>query len=115
MKQRLQMYNSPYKSITDCIRRTYRTEGIQAFYRSYTTQLAMNIPFQIIHFMTYERCQNITNKERVYNPKAHVISGAVAGKYNDSIRISENYIFINTNIFVSQEPWLQLLLLRWTL
>ncbi|KAK6630061.1 hypothetical protein RUM44_005459 [Polyplax serrata] len=79
VKQRLQMYKSPYKSILDCICRTYRTEGIRAFYRSYTTQLAMNIPFQIIHFMTYEKCQNLTNKDRVYNPKAHVVSGGIAG------------------------------------
>lgn len=47
VKQRIQMYNSPYKSILDCIVRVYRTEGPTAFYRSYTTQLAMNLPFQV--------------------------------------------------------------------
>lgn len=79
VKQRLQMYNSPYKSILDCIRRIYRQEGTRAFYRSYTTQLAMNIPFQSIHFMTYEIGQNLTNKEKTYNPRAHIISGGLAG------------------------------------
>jgi len=73
------MYNSPYKSLLDCIVQVYRSEGIRAFYRSYTTQLTMNIPFQSIHFMTYEFVQNITNEERHYNPSAHMVSGAIAG------------------------------------
>lgn len=57
----------------------YRSEGIRAFYRSYTTQLTMNIPFQSIHFMTYEFVQTVTNEKRCYNPTAHMVSGAVAG------------------------------------
>lgn len=73
------MVNSPYKKILECIKNIYRQEGMRAFYLSYTTQLAMNLPFQSLHFMTYEFCQNITNNERCYNPSAHVISGAFAG------------------------------------
>lgn len=73
------MANSPYKSVLDCMIKTYGKEGIRAFYRSYTTQLTMNIPFQSIHFAVYEFCQKITNKEGSYNPSAHVISGAAAG------------------------------------
>lgn len=73
------MANSPYKSVIDCMIKTYRTEGITAFYRSFTTQLTMNIPFQSIHFAVYEFCQKLTNKDGNYNPPAHVISGAAAG------------------------------------
>ena len=73
------MYNSPFTSMTDCIRTVLRYEGLGAFYRSYGTQLVMNVPFQVCHFVTYEYFQNITNPERVYNPKAHVISGGIAG------------------------------------
>lgn len=73
------MANSPYKSVVDCMIKTYKTEGIRAFYRSYITQLTMNIPFQSIHFAVYEFCQKITNKDGAYNPPAHVISGAAAG------------------------------------
>lgn len=79
VKQRIQMRNSQYKSVFDCITTTYRNEGIKAFYRSYTTQLSMNVPFQSINFMVYEFAQKITNKEGKYNPKAHMVSGAVAG------------------------------------
>lgn len=73
------MYNTPYKSVADCMRRVYQTEGPKAFYRSYTTQLTMNIPFQSIHFMTYEVMQKMTNKDKTYNPAAHMFSGAIAG------------------------------------
>ncbi|XP_072041978.1 mitoferrin-1-like [Amphiura filiformis] len=79
IKQRMQMYSSPYKNVTECIRDIVRKEGLQAFYRSYTTQLTMNIPFQVIHFVTYEWGQEFLNPERRYNPGTHVVSGAVAG------------------------------------
>lgn len=79
VKQRMQMLNSPYKSVIDCATNVYRAEGFRAFYRSYTTQLTMNIPFQSIHFIVYETSQHFTNKEGSYNPPAHMASGALAG------------------------------------
>ncbi|POI25041.1 hypothetical protein CIB84_011208 [Bambusicola thoracicus] len=79
VKQRMQMYNSPYQCVTDCVRTVWRNEGAGAFYRSYTTQLTMNIPFQAIHFMTYEFLQEHLNPHRQYNPGSHVVSGACAG------------------------------------
>lgn len=79
VKQRLQMYNSPFRSMTECAIKVYRAEGIAAFYRSYGTQLAMNVPFQCVHFIVYEAMQNATNPERTYNPMGHVISGGVSG------------------------------------
>ncbi|XP_014341519.2 mitoferrin-1 [Latimeria chalumnae] len=79
VKQRMQMFNSPYKSIWDCVQTVWRTEGVGAFYRSYTTQLTMNIPFQAIHFITYEFMQEQLNPHRDYNPRSHIVSGAMAG------------------------------------
>ncbi|XP_054718507.1 mitoferrin-2-like [Uloborus diversus] len=81
VKQRLQMYNSPYKSCLECFKNIWKTEGARAFYRSYTTQLTMNVPFQSIHFMTYEFCQELTNHKRTYNPLAHMFSGAISGAF----------------------------------
>lgn len=75
----MQMYNSPYSSCFDCMRKLYKTEGIKVFYRSFTTQMAMNLPFHAIHIATYEKFQNILNVNREYNPKAHIIAGAAAG------------------------------------
>ncbi|CAI8016978.1 Mitoferrin-1 [Geodia barretti] len=45
VKQRMQMYSSPYRGVFHCVSSVYQTEGLSAFYRSYTTQLTMNIPF----------------------------------------------------------------------
>lgn len=79
VKHRLQVYNSPYTSVFNCAIDVWRREGLRAFYRSYTTSLSMNVPFQCIHFVTYEFMQEITNPGRTYNPKAHMLAGAVAG------------------------------------
>lgn len=79
MKQRLQMFNSPYHGVLDCVGALLRREGPASFYRSYTTQLTMNVPFQALHFMTYEYLQELLNPHRQYNPSSHVVSGALAG------------------------------------
>uniref|UniRef100_A0A3P8X578 Solute carrier family 25 member 28 n=1 Tax=Cynoglossus semilaevis TaxID=244447 RepID=A0A3P8X578_CYNSE len=79
VKQRMQMYNSPYRGVLDCVGSLLRREGPAAFYRSYTTQLTMNVPFQALHFMTYEYLQELLNPHRQYNPSSHVVSGALAG------------------------------------
>lgn len=79
VKQRMQVYGSVYKSCLQCATDVLEKEGIRAFYRSYTTQLVMNVPFQGIQFMMYEFMQDVMNKDRQYNPGTHMCSGAVAG------------------------------------
>lgn len=79
IKQRMQMYGSPYRSVLHCIRTVLHEEGFRAFYRSYTTQLSMNIPFQSLHFTVYEYARETLNPSRGYDPKTHVIAGATAG------------------------------------
>ncbi|CAM4725547.1 hypothetical protein PO909_019717 [Leuciscus waleckii] len=79
VKQRMQMYNSPYRGVLDCMRCVWQREGMLAFYRSYTTQLTMNVPFQALHFMTYEYLQELLNPQRQYHPSSHMVSGALAG------------------------------------
>jgi len=79
VKQRMQMFQSPYRNCRDCILKIYHSEGVRAFYRSYTTALSMNIPFQVTHFVTYEKMQDFTNRDRQYNPWTHMVSGGLAG------------------------------------
>lgn len=79
VKQRLQMYNSPYRSVLHCARMVYQTEGLRAFYRSYSTQLVMNIPYSAIQFPTYEFFQKLLNKDNKYNPPVHMVAGGAAG------------------------------------
>jgi len=75
----MQVFNSPYKSCIDCIRSIHHAEGVKAFYRSYGTQLTMNVPFVSLHFVVYESAQDLMNPARQYNPLSHVMSGAAAG------------------------------------
>ncbi|CAH8564928.1 unnamed protein product [Heterobilharzia americana] len=79
VKQRLQIYNSPYHNTLDCLRRVCLTEGPSALYRAYFTQLSMNIPYQTIHFVCYEHAQSVLNPNRQYLPWTHVLSGGIAG------------------------------------
>lgn len=39
----------------------------------------MNVPFQVIHFVSYEFLQDRFNPSRNYNPISHMFSGAGAG------------------------------------
>uniref|UniRef100_A0A7E4W2H0 Mitoferrin n=1 Tax=Panagrellus redivivus TaxID=6233 RepID=A0A7E4W2H0_PANRE len=79
VKQRMQMMYSPYGSSVECARCIYKVEGVSAFYRSYSTQLIMNVPFQAVHFMGYEFWQHFLNPEHKYDPTSHLISGGMAG------------------------------------
>ena len=79
VKQRLQMCCSPYKSALSCASSVYRKEGLGAFYRSYTTMLTMNIPFQATHFVVYEWMMETLNPSREYVPWKHAVSGGMAG------------------------------------
>jgi solute carrier family 25 iron transporter 28/37 len=54
VKQRLQVAHSPYKGVSDCVRRVAREEGVSALWRSYRTTVVMNVPFTAVHFSVYE-------------------------------------------------------------
>ncbi|KAF3447757.1 hypothetical protein FNV43_RR08460 [Rhamnella rubrinervis] len=54
VKQRLQLANSPYLGVWDCVKRVLREEGLGAFYASYRTTVLMNAPFTTVHFTMYE-------------------------------------------------------------
>ncbi|EFJ31048.1 hypothetical protein SELMODRAFT_169433 [Selaginella moellendorffii] len=54
VKQRLQLKNSPYAGLGDCVRKIARSEGLRGFYASYRTTVVMNVPFTGVHFATYE-------------------------------------------------------------
>ncbi len=79
IKQRLQVYGSPYSSMGDCVRKIWHQEGIRAFYRSFSTQLFMNLPFQATHLVSYEALKQFINPENTYSPVSHFIAGGGAG------------------------------------
>jgi len=85
IKQRMQVYRSPYASCFDCATSVLKHEGFKAFYRSFPTQIFMNVPFGICHFTCYEFMQNQLNSKRLYDPKSHLLSGSIAGAFAAAI------------------------------
>ncbi|KAH6814218.1 Mitochondrial substrate carrier family protein [Perilla frutescens var. frutescens] len=86
VKQRLQLGNSPYKGVWDCVSRVLRQDGIRAFYASYRTTVLMNAPFTAVHFTTYEAAKRGL-MEFSHSPESlsdeslvvHATAGAAAG------------------------------------
>jgi len=79
VKQRMQMCCSPFSGCANAAITIYQTEGIKAFYRSYFTQLTMNVPFQASLVTTYMSLQRFLNPNNEYNPAIHFVAGALAG------------------------------------
>ena len=79
VKQRLQLRESPYKGVMDCISKTLRNEGVRAFYRSYPTTLAMNVPFTAIHFSTYEGAKRALFKASEAEREGFAVQFAAGG------------------------------------
>eukprot|EP00127_Corallochytrium_limacisporum_P000963 Clim_evm47s33 gene=Clim_evmTU47s33 len=79
VKQRMQLGLTKYNNAFNVAGSILKTEGIGAFYRSYSTQLTMNIPYQSVHFVVYEKLRAYLNPTGEYNPKAHILAGGAAG------------------------------------
>ncbi|GMY10511.1 mitoferrin [Fagus crenata] len=87
VKQRLQLSNSPYKGVWDCVKRVLSEEGFGAFYASYRTTVLMNAPFTAVHFATYEAAkkglmeispENASDERLVVHATAGAAAGALA-------------------------------------
>jgi len=103
VKQRMQMCCSKHRRWTSCAKSIYSEEGPRAFFRAYSTQLTMNVPYQMCQFVVYERCKKIFNPEGSYNPKAHLMSGAIAGAFAASVT---NPLDVCKTLLNTQEPQL---------
>lgn len=75
----MQVHQSEYRSVFNCARTVFRTEGLSAFYVSYPTTLMMSIPFTAVQFTVYEQLKKVLNPTNVYSPITHVIAGGMAG------------------------------------
>ena len=77
IKQRIQLNTS--SSVWHLARDIYRAEGPGAFYVSYPTTLAMNVPFAAFNFMIYESATKFFNPTNEYNPLIHCLCGGISG------------------------------------
>ncbi|KAK9448596.1 mitochondrial carrier domain-containing protein [Limtongia smithiae] len=79
IKQRMQLYGSKFPNIGACALSIYKVEGFSAFYLSYPTTLAMNVPLTALNFTTYEALSKLLNPDRKYDPLTHCVAGGLAG------------------------------------
>lgn len=77
IKQRMQL--STTSSMTSVAKQIYQKEGIMAFYYSYPTTIAMNIPFAAFNFVIYESSTKVFNPSNDYNPLIHCLCGGISG------------------------------------
>ncbi|GMM54856.1 Fe(2+) transporter [Maudiozyma humilis] len=77
IKQRIQLNTS--SSVWQLARDIYVAEGPRAFYLSYPTTLAMNVPFAACNFMIYESATKFLNPTNEYNPLVHCLCGGISG------------------------------------
>lgn len=75
----MQLHGSTHKGVLSCASHILKHEGFSAFYVSYPTTLAMTVPFQMIHFISYEYLSKVLNPNKQYDPKSHIIAGGLAG------------------------------------
>ncbi|KAI4382448.1 hypothetical protein MLD38_008411 [Melastoma candidum] len=116
VKQRLQLHNTPYKGISDCVRSVLKDEGLRAFYASYRTTVFMNAPFTAVHFSTYEaakRCLMEVSPESVDDEGwvVHATAGAAAGALAAAITTPLDVVKtqLQCQVFfvpVAMTPWL---------
>ena len=77
LKQRMQLNTNT--TVWNVTKQIYKNEGFSAFYYSYPTTLAMNIPFAAFNFMIYESATKFFNPTNDYNPLVHCLSGGLSG------------------------------------
>lgn len=70
-----------YRSMMDCAKYVYKTEGVGAFYVSYPTTLSMTVPFTALQFLAYESISTAMNPTKHYDPVTHCVAGGVAGGF----------------------------------
>lgn len=99
------MDNQKYKGIIHCLKCVSKTEGLSAFYRSFSTQLLMNIPYNTINFVTYETVRKFLYKYKNYNQlkdppfdsKIHLLAGSCSGCIASAITIPFDVIKTQLN------------------
>ncbi|AET39972.1 uncharacterized protein Ecym_5203 [Eremothecium cymbalariae DBVPG len=77
IKQRLQLHSND--SMVKCALRIYQNEGYAAFFYSYPTTIAMNIPFAALNFVIYESSIKFVNPSNSYSPWIHCLCGGISG------------------------------------
>lgn len=109
IKQRLQLNSTRQNSkVWDITKQIYRNEGFAAFYYSYPTTIAMNIPFTALNFVVYESSTKLLNPSGTYNPFIHCICGGLSGTICAAVTTPLDVIKTTLQVRGSKEVSLQI-------
>ena len=75
----MQVAGSSHRTMLQCARTVFKTEGLSAFYVSYPTTLTMTVPFTAAQFTAYESLSRVINPSKKYDPLTHCVAGGLAG------------------------------------
>lgn len=64
LRTRLQDYRLGYTGVRDCVKETWRTEGIGGFYRGWLVNVFKVLPHSVVVFFTYETVVKEMNKRK---------------------------------------------------
>lgn len=121
VKQRLQLAKSPYKGVTDCVRKVVRQEGFRPFYVSYKTTVVMNAPFTAVHFATYEAVkrgmmelspENASDERLVVHATAGAAAGALAAVLTTPLDVVKTQLQCQVNNIAFASSFLRLLIIH---
>lgn len=85
VKQRMQVHGSVFKSIAQCTKSVYKSEGLAAFYVSYPTTLCMSVPFTALFVPVYESISKVMNPMGRYDVLTHCVAGSIGGAFAASV------------------------------
>lgn len=80
IKQRVQVFGNGYNGVAHCARHIVANEGARALWASYPTTVVMNVPFQAVHFATYESVKTLlSGPDGEHGVREECLAGGVAG------------------------------------
>jgi len=78
VKQNMQLSDQRI-GVLKTIRHIFRVDGARAFYQSYPTTLLLNVPFQAVHFATYETLKTFFSAGEQHTFREEGLAGGCAG------------------------------------
>ncbi len=83
VKRRLQMANSNFSGVLDCVRQTYRTDGMRGFYRGHSSSVLREAPGNACYFAVYEfACRALSHDDQPraeLSPARLMLAGSISG------------------------------------
>uniref|UniRef100_A0AC35TNU9 Mitochondrial 2-oxodicarboxylate carrier n=1 Tax=Rhabditophanes sp. KR3021 TaxID=114890 RepID=A0AC35TNU9_9BILA len=79
VKTRLQMGGTMYSGFSDCLKKTYKFEGMSGFYKGILPPILAETPKRAIKFFTFQQYQSLFMSPSIPQPLTFAMAGALSG------------------------------------